>query len=225
MIQIAPTSVRWARTPFYFNSAEHLLRIEPQRAASLAELREGVKGCSEDSIFQHTFRTLQEHHFIREGYSNDFAHWAFFACNENELAERLASVDVREFVSVKALRARVIEILEDFLANHPRVRERTAIEPFYFCSSTSVVLPTPLVARNLQEFVDALESISIHSLYYHFIEARLRLKLTSNDFSVWLEHEVGLGRAADLINRIDIYTSTLQGVRHRILRIVESALA
>jgi hypothetical protein len=99
------------------------------------------------------------------------------------------------------------------------------MEPFYFCSSTSVVLPMPLVARNLQEFVDALESISIHSLYYHFIEARLRLKLTSNDFSVWLEHEVGLGRAADLINRIDIYTSTLQGVRHRILRIVESALA
>ena len=225
MMQIAPTSVRWARTPFYFNSAEHLLRIEQQRAASLAELLEGVKDCSEDSIFQHTFRTLQEHHFIQEGYSNDFAHWAFFACSENELAERLASVDVREFVSVKTLRARVIEILEDFLTNHPRVGERTAMEPFYFCSSTSVVLPTPLVARNLQEFVDALESISIHSLYYHFIEARLRLKLTSNDFSVWLEHEVGLGRAADLINRIDIYTSTLQGVRHRILRIVESALA
>jgi hypothetical protein len=225
MIQIAPTSVRWARTPFYFNSAEHLLRIEQQRAATLGELLAGVKDCSEDSIFQHTFRTLQEHHFIQEGYSNDFAHWAFFACNENELAERLAAVDIREFVSVQALRARVVQTLEDFLDSHPQARERTAIEPFYFCSSSTVVLPTSLVARNLQEFVDALETISIHSLYYHFIEARMRLKLISNDFSIWLEHEVGLGRAAELVNRIDIYTLTLQGVRNRILRIVESALS
>jgi hypothetical protein len=225
MIQIAPTSIRWARTPFYFNSAEHLLRIEQERATNLSELLAGVKQCSEDSIFQHTFRTLQEHHFIQEGYSNDFAHWTFFACNENELAERLAAVDVREFISLQALRARVIDTLEDFLAAHPQIRDRKALEPFYFCSSRTVVLPTSLVARNLQEFVDALETISVHCLYYHFIEARLRLKLSSNDFSIWLEHEVGLQRAADLVNRIDMYTSTLQGVRHRILRIVESALS
>src|SRR5437868_4503784 len=136
-LQVPRLPARWAKTPFYFNSAEHLIRIESERAANLNELLTAIRSCSDESIFQHTFRTLQEHHFIREGYSNDFAHWAFFACNENELAERLASVDVREFVSVKALRARVIEILEDFLANHPRVGERTAIEPFYFCSSTS----------------------------------------------------------------------------------------
>jgi hypothetical protein len=224
MTQIYPTSIRWARSPFYFNSAEHLLRLESQRAASLAQLLAGVRDCSDDCIFQHTFRTLQEHHFIQEGYSNDFAHWAFFACNENELAERLAAVDVREFISVQALRARISEILEDFLASHPQLRDRAAIEPFYFCSSRTVVLPTSLVARNLQEFVNALETISVHCLYYHFIEARLRLKLISNDFSIWLEQEVGLGRAAELVNRIDIYTSTLQGVRHRILRIVEGAL-
>jgi hypothetical protein len=225
MIQIAPTSVRWARTPFYFNSAEHLLRIERQRAANLTQLLNGMKECSEDAIFQHTFRTLQEHHFIREGYSNDFAHWAFFACNENELAERLAAVDVREYVSLGALRCRLVEVLEEFLASRPEVAKRAAIEPFYFCSSSTVVLPTSVAARNLQEFVDALETINIHCLYYHFIEARLRLKLSSNDFSMWLEHEVGLGRAAELVNRIDIYTSTLQGVRNRILRIVESALS
>ena len=191
----------------------------------MGELREGVKSCSEDSIFQHTFRTLQEHHFIQEGYSNDFAHWAFFACNENELAERLAAVDVREFISIEALRARIVEVLEEYLANFPQVRERPAIEPFYFCSASTVVLPTPLVARNLQEFADALESISVHSLHYHFIEARLRLKLSSNDFSKWLGEEMGLRRPAELVDRIDIYTLTLQGVRHRILRIVEGALS
>jgi uncharacterized protein DUF5752 len=225
MVQTSSSSIRSAKRPFRFVSAEHLLKIEPQRAANLGELLEGIKSCSEDSIFQHTFRTLQEHHFIQEGYSNDFAHWAFFACNENELAERLAGVDVREFISIEALRSRIVETLDQYLASSPEVRQRAAVEPFYFCSSRTVLLPTAMVARNLQEFAKALESISVHSLHYHFIEARLRLKLSSNDFSRWLSEDMGLKHAADLVNRIDIYTLTLQGVRHRILGIVESALS
>ncbi|PYX87767.1 MAG: hypothetical protein DMG68_10695 [Acidobacteria bacterium] len=216
--------VRGARTPFYFNSAEHLLRIEPQRAATLAELLEAIQSCRAESIFQHTFRTLQEHHFIQEGYSNDFAHWAFFACNENGLAERLSSVDVREFTSIETLRHCFAEIIDDYLASSPVVRDRRALEPFYFCASDTVVVPTTFVARNMKEFAEALERISVHSVHYHFIEARLRLSLRSNDFSVWLE-QMGLKRTAQLLNQIDIYTSTLQGVRNRIVRIVETALA
>ena len=106
---------RWAKSPFYFNTAAHLLRIEREQARSLGELLEGLRTCSDGSIFQHTFRTLQEHHFIREGFSNDFAHWAFEACNEIGLAERLASLDVREFTSIPALRERIIAIIEDYL--------------------------------------------------------------------------------------------------------------
>jgi len=50
--------------------------------------------------------------------------------------------------------------------------------------------------------------VSIHSIHHHFIEARLRLKLASNDFSAWLEKELGLRQAAASLNRIDIYTLT-----------------
>ncbi len=69
---------------------------------------------------QHTFRTLQEHHFIREGFSNDFAHWALEACNEPGLAERLASVDVREFTSVSDLRDRIVSIVGEYLQRNPK---------------------------------------------------------------------------------------------------------
>ena len=58
---------------------------------------------------------LQEHHFIREGFSNDFAHWALAACNQPGLAEQLASVDVREFTSLGELRERFIQIVEKHL--------------------------------------------------------------------------------------------------------------
>lgn len=219
-----PTMQRWAKTPFLFNTAAHLLRIEHEQALNLGELLQGLRICSEASIFQHTFRTLQEHHFIREGFSNDFAHWAFEACNEIGLAERLASLDIREFTSITALRERIINIVEDYVKVNPRARERSAMEPFYFCASDTVVIPTATVARNLQEFVEGIEQVSLHSLHYHFIDARLRLKLNSNDFSVWLEQELDLGPLGDRLNRIDIYTSTLQDVRRHIVRSIRFAL-
>ncbi len=221
--EVTTAMLRWARAPFYFNSAAHLTRIGREKATNLGELLEGIKGCSDTSIFQHTFHTLREHHFIREGFSNDFAHWAFAACNEVGLAERLAAIDIREFTSVEDLRHRLIAIVGTYLEQNPRVRDRVAFEPFYFCASELVVIPTPYVARNLAEFIDALQRVSLHAIYYHFIDARLRLKLNSNDFSLWLEHELDLGTLADRINRIDIYTQTLQDVRRAILRIVETA--
>lgn len=215
---------RWARSPFYFNSASHLLRIGREKAACLQELLEAVRTCSEASIFQHMFQTLEEHHFIKEGFSNDFSHWTFAACNEVELAEQLAAIDVREFTSISALRERLVHLIESYLQKNPRAATRPAMEPFYLMAADLVVIPTPYVARNLEEFADGLRKVSIHSIYYHFIDARLRLKLNTNDFSVWLEQEMEMSPAGDSLNRIDIYTSTLEGVRRGILKIIEGEM-
>ena len=216
---------RWARAPFYFNSAAHLLRISRDKATNLQELLDDLRTCSDACIFQHTFQTLEEHHFIREGFSNDFSHWAFSACNEIELAERLAALDVREFTSIADLRQQLVRLLEDYLRKSPRAATRAASEPFYLMAAEVVVVPTPYVGRNLEEFADGLRKVSIHGIYYHFIDARLRLKLNNNDFSVWLEQELDMGQAADRLNRIDIYTSTLEGVRRSILKVIETEIA
>src|SRR3974390_2117104 len=134
---------------FYFNTSEHLLRIGRQKATTLSELQQSLQTCPEDSIFQHTFRTLQEHHFIREGFSNDFAHWTFTACNERGLAERLASIDVREFTSVQAVREQIVHIVEEYVQNNPTSGDRPARERFYFCAADIVVLPTTFVAHSV----------------------------------------------------------------------------
>jgi hypothetical protein len=222
--QLPTTRPRWARSPFYFNSASHLLRIGREKATTLAELLEAIRNCPESSIFQHTFQTLAEHHFISGGFSNDFSHWTFSSCNEVELAERLAAIDVREFTSIAALRERLVHIIESYLQKNPRAATRVAMEPFYLMASDLVVVPTPYVARNLEEFADGLRKVSIHAIYYHFIDARLRLKLNSNDFSVWLDKELDLPQAADKVNRIDIYTSTLEDVRRGILKVIETEM-
>jgi len=210
--------------PFFFNTSAHLLRITRFKANTLAELLEALRQCPEESIFQHTFRTLQDHHFLREGFSNDFAHWVLADCNEPGLAEALAGVDVREFTSVAELRERFVEIVTKFLNADPDAGGRAAEEPFYFCASDIVVMPTSFAAHTMQEFSEGLRRVSLHSIHHHFIEARLRLKLMSNDFSQWLHEDVGLTETARALNRIDIYTATLEDVRKQIVRVVERAL-
>jgi len=136
----------------------------------------------------------------------------------------LASVDVREFTAIEGLRRRMIEILDQFLQDRPRSGSRPAFEPFYFCASDIVVLPTPFAPDTLSGFLDGINQVSVHSIHHHFIEARLRLHRMSNDFSNWLEQEVGLTEAAEAVERIDIYTSTMEGVRMQIARIISQAM-
>ena len=168
---------------------------------------QALQTCPDDSIFQHTFRTLQEHHFIRQGFSNDFAHWRLFACNEPALAEQLASVDVREFTAIEGLRRRMVDILDEFLQQHPQSPRfaSPAHEPFYFCASDIVVLPTPvLVLTRCPGFVDGLNHVSVHSIHHHFIEARLRLHRMSNDFSQLAG--TGSGSSQQAANRLNAST-------------------
>ena len=221
---LAPILPRAPVKPFYFNTSAHLLRITRQKSSTLEEFLDALRECPEGSIFQHSFQTLEEHHFIREGFSNDFAQWALSACNEPSLAEELASVDVREFTSVADLRERFVQIVQNFLQRSPAAGTRMARETFYFCASDAVVIPTSFVAHTLREFAEGLRGVSVHCVHHHFIEARLRLKLMSNDFSQWLYEDLGLTEAARQLNRIDIYTGTLEDVRNQIIRIVERAL-
>jgi len=220
---MAMEASRRAADPFEFKSAAHLLFIEKQRASNVEELAQALRSCPEESIFQHTFRTLEEHHFIKEGFSNDFAHWAYVELGEVGLGERLASLDVREFTSLATLRNRITEIVEDYAEKNPKSREHQAATPFYFCSSKTIVLPPQRRASTLQEFVEGLKAVSLHSVHYHFIEARLRRRLESNDFSIWLRRDLGISKEANLLDQIDIYTSTLEGVRRKIVQILQNA--
>ncbi len=210
--------------PFYFNTSAHLLRITAHKANSLTELLAGIKSCPEDSIFQHTFRTLQEHHFIREGYTNDFAHWTLTVCKEAALGSQLGEVDVRDFTSLRDLRDRFVQITESYLEKNAEAGSRPAPKAFYFCVSDIVVIPTTCVAHTMGEFIDCVKTVSVHSIHHHFIEARLRLKLMSNDFSEWLEQGVALPEPARQLNHIDIYTTTLEEARSQIVRILKKSV-
>lgn len=210
--------------PFQFATASYLIRIGNQAATNLAELETDLKECSGGSIFYHTFQSLGRHHFLTEGFSNDFAQWVLSSRNRPALAEQLASLDVREYVSLDALRADLAKIVGDYCSANPVDASQPGFEPFYFCESVEEELPLEIAARNLEEFREGLKQLPHASMQFHFITSRLRLHLRTNDFSQWLEEELGLKDLARRVNQIDVYANTLDSARSRIMTLVEKEI-
>jgi len=210
-----------AEQPFQFATAAYLTRVENYKAQTVAELSAAVGQASDASVFYHTFQTLSRHHFLTEGFSNDFAQWVLAALNQPELAERLANIDVRDYVSIAELRSDLQRIISSFQEENPGVSERKAFEPFYFCQAVEVTQPLPWDAKTLHGFRAGLGRLSHASFYYHFIASRLRLQLRSNDFSNWFAHALGLRALADRTDKIDIYTNTLDSARRELSDLVD----
>src|SRR5271154_4263811 len=207
--------------PFEFFTVSYLTRIGNQSAGTLTEFLSGMQHCSDASIFHHTYQTLGSHHFLTEGFSNDFAQWAHADANREDLAEQLATLDVRDYVAIAALRGDLCRVVGDYCASHPEFSRQTALERFYFCESVEVTLPFGLTARTLEEFRNGIVHLSHASFYFHFVSSRLRLQLRTNDFSHWLADGLGHGALAERVNRIDIYTNTLEGARSKVLGLID----
>jgi hypothetical protein len=210
-----------AETPFEFVTVSYLTRIGNQSAGTLAELLTGLEHCSDASIFHHTFQTLGTHHFLTEGFSNDFAQWVLSDTNRSDLAEQLAALDVRDYMSIAALRSDLCRLVRDFCDAQPQLAAQSALERFYFCESVEVAVPLGRNARTLDEFREGIQHLSHAGFYFHFISSRLRLQLRTNDFSLWLAGGLGLRTLADSVNHIDIYTNTLDSARAKLLRLVD----
>jgi hypothetical protein len=209
------------QTPFSFFTVAYLTRIGNQCARNLTEFLKGLEECSDASIFHHTFQTLGSHHFLTEGFSNDFAQWVLTSANRDELAEQLAALDIRDYLSIAELRSDLHRVASGYCSRYPNYASQEALEPFYFCESVEVTESFGLTANNLGEFREGIERLSHASFYFHFISSRLRLHLRTNDFSVWLENSLGLERLANKVNRIDVYTNTLDSARTSLVRLIE----
>jgi Family of unknown function (DUF5752) len=112
-----------AQTPFNFFTVSYLTRIGNFSAITICELLAGLEQCSDASIFHHTFQTLSTHHFLTEGFSNDFAQWALVDANRDALAEQLAALDIRDYSSIAALRSDLCQLVRDFCKSHPEFCE------------------------------------------------------------------------------------------------------
>ena len=209
-----------AQVPFEFFTVAPLTRVGNQVAETLAGLHSGLEECSDASIFHHTFQTLGSHHFLTEGFSNDFAQWVLTATNRRELAEQLAALDIRDYLTIAELRSDLRRSVGTYCASYPQFADQAALERFWFCESREVSVPLNRSASTLEDFQAGVEHMSHASFYFHFIASRMRLHLRTNDFSLWLATELGLDQLAASVNRIDIYTNTLDSARTQLVRLL-----
>lgn len=204
--------------PFRFSTERRLIVLTGLSARNLRELAAVLKTVSGSSIFYHTHHQYLAHHFQSPIVYNDFASWVFQALQEDSLGEKLAAVDLLAFTTVRKLREAILELIEARLQEDGNLRECPPGNEFHFCKSKSFVMPTGIVARNPVEFFVKLPAVTHGSLYFHFFEARLRLKHTTNDFSNWLRSQ-GQAKLADAINELDPYSRTLDELKEEILEL------
>jgi len=122
------------------------------------------------------------------------------------------------------LRSDLKRLVSEYCERNPRQAEQSAFETFFFYEAIGVEVPLGTEAWTLEEFRKGVERLSHASIYFHFIASRLRLQLRTNDFSHWLETCLDLSTLAKQINRIDIYTNTLESAQQRIISLVEREL-
>lgn len=202
---------------FRFSTSAKLVEVAGRRATTLAELLNGIRELDGSVIFHHTHHfALRRLHLVPQP-PNEFAWWVDDALRERELAERLLAVDMNEFESIRALRERLIGIMEERLQSGSPPNPAPEGMAFHFLRTRSFVLPTPFVAGDLRSFRDALERVSLNSIYHHMFEVKLRLGRGANDFSYWMDTSIGEHELAAAIARLDPYAYTLTALREAIL--------
>ena len=215
-----------AQSSFLFYTKLDLVEALGKKAKNLQELLGFLKEVPSSSIYFHTHRYLRQHHFLSPEPPNDFAYWARGILGDKLLAEKLFSLDILDFKNLEELRSALIEIIEGYLATNPESMKWSVLSgyEFHFAKSITFVLPLGIEVWTLEEFLEAMKKISIHSLYFHMFDSRLRLGRGENDFSLWLKRELEEYELAVKISNLDPYTNTMEGLRQKMCLLIVKKL-
>lgn len=212
---VTPPPARPPAEPFRFCTSFILPAATGLRAATLPQLAGLLKTVPDSCVYYHTHYFLLAHHYLTPTPTNDFAYWVRQALGEEALGELLAGVDTMQYDSLQGLRAALVVAMDGYLERQPMAKLRFASEgeEFFFIKAVNVVLPTHLQAATLEEFAEAIAHVSLHCLYYHIFDARLRLGRPTNDFALWLEQQVGPAAWVREVAELDPYAHTLEELR------------
>jgi len=206
---------------FQFRSSASLEKLTGRKAYTLTALLHLIHTCTESSIFYHTFSAFLKMREAHVPYNSDFALWVYRQLGEKALAEQMMAVDFGEYNTVESLRRRLEGIIESYQDIRPVAFSKKADDPFYLHDVQRFVYLTDKFAYDLKSFREVLPTISLYSLYYHFIESRLETKLQTDDFSNWIEQSLGFPDLAQKIRSIDISAYNLEGLRARMIRLID----
>jgi hypothetical protein len=210
-----------ARSPFWFYECVVVTMPTGRTAANLRDLLLILREADESVLSYHLWQSRMAIANPDVEYPNDFAAWAAIALQDSRLAEKLSVIDPFSFDSLEQVRETLVDMLDEYLWDLPSVPWTRPGFEFYFCEASILVLRSQIQARTLSEFCSELGKVPRNSIYYHFVDARWRLRSTkADDFSNWIKDSYDLPDLVSAIQGIDVWFFTLDEVRDTILDLV-----
>lgn len=207
---------------FYFMDIVNVIKHTGTKATSLKEMRDAIASVSKDCLFHHTCQyfskgNIQEH-------TNDFSQWIYTSLDDSILAEQLSNIDPYSFTSMTALRKHFLKVIDKYIEDFPEPRVALPDEAFFFNEAVTFIFPAGVKARNLAEMLMAIKFLDSSSIYYHFYEARARLKKGTDDFSKWIDEVGKAPRIAERLRAVDPFMNNLESLREKIIDILEKGI-
>jgi hypothetical protein len=203
-----------------------LLRCATGRAClNLRELLDSVRTAPDAVLEHHMMRCALENHFELHEFPNDFARWCWTALGDNVLGEQLGLIDPYLQPSLAALRALLIDAIEDRLWDVDRIPwcrpglELHLIESRLIAYDTGERIVTPAA------LLEAIERMSLRSLFFHVHEARRRTVGKTDDFSLWLEASGIADSLVAALRSIDFYFLNLRQLRQALIEAFQHYMA
>src|SRR3954469_4670819 len=131
-----------AKNPFLFVTRINLIELTGLKARTLPELVAVLKSAPSSIVYQHTHHFLKQHQALSPEPPNDFSYWVTAALNDEALGEQLAAIDTVQFGSLRALRDRIVQVIDQSLAKGKPIAMASEDETFHFMKSVSFILPT-----------------------------------------------------------------------------------
>ncbi|MAT40119.1 MAG: hypothetical protein CL946_11005 [Ectothiorhodospiraceae bacterium] len=205
-------------TPFEVKDCALTAIATGKRAQNIKELRQILDDIHPGCLYYHFWGDKLRPKFIDLEYFNDFAYWANSSLHEPKLAERLAVIDPTGYDSLEALRQDVIDILEERLDEIDVPMWTKPDEQFYFIRSQIVVFETQHFIYHPHELAQAIEDMSLSSVFYHFVDARRRTPDHLDDFRAWLRGFDGKYETlVNEISKLDVYFTPLGSLKQNLL--------
>ena len=194
-----------------------------RRAQTLREMRNILRDIHPGSVYHHFWGTLLRPQSSDREFNNDFASWSLQSLHDNRMAERLAVIDPMDFADLEGLRQEVIEVIDERLDETEVVLFARGDQQFHFVRSAIVVFDTHRRLSRPEELVAALPTMSVGSIFYHFIDARRRTKGGVDDFRAWLSGlDADYSALSDALAETDPYFDSLYSLKARLGTLFES---
>jgi hypothetical protein len=188
---------------------------------NLRELQEAVRTVPDAVLEHHMMRCALEDYFELNEFPNDLARWCWYCLGDHVLGESLGLVDPYRCETIAQLRATLGNLIEDRLWGVDRVPWcRPGLE-LYLVQSRLVTFDTGERIPTRAALTEALERMSLRSLFYHVHEARRRTGGRTDDFSLWLEDVGADPGVVARVRAIDFYSLNLNQLRRELLQVLQ----